>query len=671
MTALAPLFLNFLPLAALPVLFHLFFRVRRRRKKFPSLLFFLAADPRVHYRRKLREWLLLVLRTLALLLLILGLARPVFQGSGGTPRKLAVVADNSASMRASDAEGRSRLSRALAIAAALAESGGAELTLAATTVADLRAALPDSYGVESAPMRAVLETVVETSAAGLPFEAVRRAVAAGAALPGLTEIHVVTDGDGPEWGGGAAEALPDDVRVFIHVVGRAGDRAEPLALRRVAPPAAAVPADRIWFAEAELENHGREPAEATVVFGVGDAEWRGTVTVAGGGVQNVRAVMPGLPAGRYAVSVNVVGAVAKGFDEGWFEVAVSPPLTVVLVGEVNSAGVLAAALDPVGDGRLSGYQVRSAATGAEAAGLIRGAAGRLALVGADFAAAHANGELLRQAVEAGATVLLYPRPEATEVGALPPWCGVTASGTAARLGEGTLLDVAWDDPLWWPVRELAAGGRTPPPISVTRALALAPAEGTRVAAAAGGIAVLTVRAAGRGRVVVSGVAWDPLWSEWPKRAAFVPMLLALPSAAGDRPSALFTAGERLTLPLAQEEAVDLLGAKGPSLWQGSGAACVTVPAVPGLYTAVQGTNRWVFGVAGDTRDRAGTRAGALTPPEWAPQAVVLEPVDAADAVRLVERARRGIDLTGWLLAAALLCQAAELAVAHHRVFRHG
>ena len=115
MTALAPLFLRFLPLAALPLLFHLFFRVRRRRRTFPSLLFFLAADPRVHYRRKVREWLLLLLRTLALLLLILGLARPVFRGSGGVPRKLAAVVDNSASMRAVDAAGEISVTDSLCI----------------------------------------------------------------------------------------------------------------------------------------------------------------------------------------------------------------------------------------------------------------------------------------------------------------------------------------------------------------------------------------------------------------------------------------------------------------------------------------------------------------------------------------------------------------------------
>jgi len=76
-TFLAPAMLWLLPLGLLPVVFHLFFRVRRQPRPFSSLLFFLAADPRLSARRPIREWLLLVLRCLlllSLLLVILGAA---------------------------------------------------------------------------------------------------------------------------------------------------------------------------------------------------------------------------------------------------------------------------------------------------------------------------------------------------------------------------------------------------------------------------------------------------------------------------------------------------------------------------------------------------------------------------------------------------------------------
>lgn len=668
MTALAPLFLSFLPLAALPLLFHLFFRVRRRRRTFPSLLFFLAADPRVHYRRKLREWLLLLLRTLALLCLLLGLSRPVFRGSGGAPRKLAVVVDNSASMRAVDASGRSYLSQALAIAAALIEGGGADLTLAVSTVDDLRAALPDTYGTEPPPLCAALETLSETSAAGRPLAAAERAVAAGTAVPGVTELHVLTDGVGPEWSAAAAQRLPQTVRVFMHALGGRGARGEPLVLQRITPPPTVLAADRAWFTDIDVANQSRSAIEATVVCRAGESEWRGTRTIPAGGGQSLRAVMPGLPAGQHAVSVRLEGDAAPGFDKGFFEVNVLPPRAVIILGEAEASGMLPAALDPVGDGRLSGYRVHIVATPAEAERLSDVAAAP-ALVGACFETAARYDVWLRMVAERGATVLLYPAPREVGAAALPTWCGSGVAGPAAPLPKGATLDVVWDDPLWLSAGRIDGGGL----IDVTRAVMLVPTADTRVAARAGGGAVLTIRELGHGRVIVSGLAWEPTWSAWPRRAAFVPMLLAFPAALPPTSFSLVTAGGRLAVPLVAQEEADLRDEAGALVWRGSGAHLTVAPAVPGYFTLNQGTNRWTFAVVGDTADAAPVVAAArpAMAPAWAPQAIRLVPDDAADALRLVARARRGTDLTPWFLIAALLCQVAELAVAHHRVFRHG
>ena len=62
-----------LPAIALPVIFHLFFRLRRQVRDFPALLFFQRIDPRLSAKRKLHEWLILLLRCLFIALL---LARP-------------------------------------------------------------------------------------------------------------------------------------------------------------------------------------------------------------------------------------------------------------------------------------------------------------------------------------------------------------------------------------------------------------------------------------------------------------------------------------------------------------------------------------------------------------------------------------------------------------------
>src|SRR5208337_4757125 len=80
LTALNPFFLSLLPLAALPVAFHFFFRLKRQARPFPTLMFFHRLDPKLNARRRLREWLILLLRCLLILFLLLALARPVWFG---------------------------------------------------------------------------------------------------------------------------------------------------------------------------------------------------------------------------------------------------------------------------------------------------------------------------------------------------------------------------------------------------------------------------------------------------------------------------------------------------------------------------------------------------------------------------------------------------------------
>lgn len=96
-----PQFLWALPAAALPIALHLFFRRRKSKVDFSTIQFFRVRERFLAHRRRIREWLLLALRTLALLLLILGLARPLTSGimfAGGGRTDCVIVLDDSMSM---------------------------------------------------------------------------------------------------------------------------------------------------------------------------------------------------------------------------------------------------------------------------------------------------------------------------------------------------------------------------------------------------------------------------------------------------------------------------------------------------------------------------------------------------------------------------------------------
>jgi len=98
----ASIFLYLLPLAGLPVLFHFILKQKKRTVIFSTLMFFHRTDPRLNSHRKIRQWLLLLMRILLIAFILLALSRPKFVTSAGLGGNIAVVAivDNSGSMSA-------------------------------------------------------------------------------------------------------------------------------------------------------------------------------------------------------------------------------------------------------------------------------------------------------------------------------------------------------------------------------------------------------------------------------------------------------------------------------------------------------------------------------------------------------------------------------------------
>ena len=100
---LYPIYLFGLAAASLPVLIHLLNRRRMKRIRFPAVRFIVLTQKRISRSYRLRHWLVLALRTMAIILLALLMANPIFQTgaglfAGGGPISLVVVLDNSLSM---------------------------------------------------------------------------------------------------------------------------------------------------------------------------------------------------------------------------------------------------------------------------------------------------------------------------------------------------------------------------------------------------------------------------------------------------------------------------------------------------------------------------------------------------------------------------------------------
>lgn len=103
MTFLQPFILWGLPLVLLPVLIHFINRMRHRRQPWAAMQFLLSATRSSISHARLRQWLVLLFRVLAVLALVLFLARPLAGGWLGwalspAPDAILVLLDRSPSM---------------------------------------------------------------------------------------------------------------------------------------------------------------------------------------------------------------------------------------------------------------------------------------------------------------------------------------------------------------------------------------------------------------------------------------------------------------------------------------------------------------------------------------------------------------------------------------------
>jgi hypothetical protein len=103
MTFLQPFLLWGLPLVLVPVIIHLINRLRHKPQPWAAMMFLLQATRASTSHAKLRQWLVLLFRTLAVLALILFIARPLAGGWLGwtlspAPDVIVIVLDRSASM---------------------------------------------------------------------------------------------------------------------------------------------------------------------------------------------------------------------------------------------------------------------------------------------------------------------------------------------------------------------------------------------------------------------------------------------------------------------------------------------------------------------------------------------------------------------------------------------
>ncbi|MBK6765960.1 MAG: BatA domain-containing protein [bacterium] len=231
MTFLNSALLAALSLGLIPILIHLLNRQRFKQVDFPTLRFLQEMQRQKMRRVRVRQWILLALRTLAILALVVAMARPVLRSEmgllGGDARaSVVLVLDRSASMR-TEAPSGTRFRELQTRAQELIESLGSADDIQIVWTDPTPQLFPDSPTQHHALLREAIESAEPLESGGSLVDAVGVARSIlGKSQNLLKEVYVLSDYSISAWPERLPETplLPDDVKLYVVHVGNVEDQ---------------------------------------------------------------------------------------------------------------------------------------------------------------------------------------------------------------------------------------------------------------------------------------------------------------------------------------------------------------------------------------------------------------------------------------------------------------
>ncbi|MDD5677422.1 MAG: BatA and WFA domain-containing protein [Kiritimatiellae bacterium] len=619
-----PLFMWMLPLAGLPILFHLFLKLKKRQAVFSSLMFFNLIDPKLSARRKMREWLVLILRMLFIAFILLALARPVWRGAGaGGTVAMVIVVDNSGSMCAPGRDGRNKLAAALDAAAMLLTGlNGRDLAGIVLTVEDPAVSLPDGLVSDKTALKSALSKTEETEATGSAAGALRRALSMldNTSAAGL-ELHILSDLQSAEWNILPATPFepPAGTRLQVHRIPPVPETSANISLAGITPPPYRLIAGRRVYVHARLIN--TTPFSADIrLNSLDDQNQKAfqSVPVPPNGEKDVEITLaPALP-GVHWLTAWIEGDSFSFDNRAAAAYTCTEMERVVFIGAREDFALLPIAIDPADSGRLSG--LIPVFTNAISRPDLMGNQKPVLLIMTwnTFARAGERQPEVKAFVEYGGNLLVLPSPiEPLTTGPIPDWAGAVPE-QRTEFAEGLPLLVFRKSAVLF--RDLAdekgdlASLRNIKifkghPLRLTQ-------DGQALMGLPDGRPVLVQQKLGKGTLFTCGLAFDSSWSILPLKGGFVALAQAIalatpappvPLVAGDRLSATerladLYAAVPVNSAAARPAPLHLLSLAGTPLdWKG---APEQFPAFAhsGVYTVQTGTNIITLAIRSSDRE---------------------------------------------------------------------
>ena len=572
---LTPLFLIALAGLAIPVLIHLTRQERGKPIRFPSLMFLERIPFEETARRRIRHWLLLMIRLAALALLVAAFARPFVRGGslasigGPGPEEVVILLDVSYSMELGD-NWDAAIEHAKSAAGSLRPQDRSSLIAFAETPVLL-------HRSESDPARllATLDTLRPGSLATRIAPAVKLAATTLAASTlSRHRVVVISDFQRTGWQADPDATFPGAVTVEPVVVGEA-DAANlaltDLALRRRSEGGR----ERVTV-EARLVNSGADEVTTDVSLSIDESEFAtATAVVPGGGAAPVRFDPFTLTDGFTRGEVRLAEPAGVGLPaDNTLSFVASPggDLTVLVV-------------DPLGTGESNLY-LRGALGIAEGAGFTTtvlagspsaeqlGAADVVIVNGGPFPGGDA-GNRLRAFVEDGGGLLMVLGERSIVPAVHADFLPVAIGAVSDAAGERRLGFVDYDHAVFEAFRGPRSGDFSQASFYRTRALAVN--DGQVLARFADGAAALVEGRRGRGRVLVWSTGLDRFWNNLPLQPVYLPFVHRVTRYLGGRGEAppWYPAGSTVNLATVAEAAGSVeIPAGAAAMEPGGGAVAV-------------------------------------------------------------------------------------------------
>lgn len=702
MSFLNPLVLFALAAASIPLIIHLFNFRRPRKVDFSSLSFVKELQKSTMQRVRIKQWLLLLLRTLTIAFLVLAFARPTVTGElagtvgGQASSSIVLVIDNSLSMTLRDGGGE-YLRQAKDVATGLVDALQADDEIFVVATAGERTADPTAYSNRAAAMESIESIEAHLGADKLPAALERASNALERSRHLNKEIYVVSDLQRSALPDTSEIAVNGDARIYLLPV---GDRTHSnVAVTNVRVESRIIEVGEPMQIAATLVNYGTEPLDDYLasVYLDGERVAQSTADLAPGVPTEVR--FTASPQRRGWLS-GVVEIEDDGFvqDNVRYLTAHVPERRQILLvrGEGQQLEYIKLALSPdLGRGSVSFELTEIPETGISAAGL--GQYDAVVLVGPS---SLSSGEIsaLGRYVEAGGGLLFTPAAgaDAQEYNAfIEQIGGGEFSGFSGSLGSETSIGsfdrVDLEHPLFEGVfvqEDLRNEGEIESP-DVYHAMNYSPGAGTEqtLVELSNGYPFLQEIIHGRGMAFVLAVAPNPNWSDLPVRGLFVPLIYRSMYYLSSTEA---TTGEQLTakedgeLRIAgwsDSEQLRLIGPDGvdyvPEQRNLFGALLLSIEgnaiADPGIYDVLSG-DELVRRVAsnmdasesdlstydhGEARERLADAIGHDV------RLIEANAEDPRAVVAAVAAQRSGLELWNVFLLLALLTLVAEMVVAKH------